>query len=292
MFFLFNSLGEFAIIGIIAFILIGALECFFGYKLFKFQITLTGATIGFYLTGFITELLTKDIQIAIFSAVLGAILCGFIMFKLHLFGVFVCVFSMVASSVVLALWTFNIDAFIIALASSFLGLLIAIISVLLTRPLVIVLTSTIGAYILSFALSSFVIGTSISTFESFTIVTILTLAFFVLGTIIQFKTNRNLLVDIAVASNSDTSSQAEPQFEEISFAPSDASQTTKPSTDIDKPEPDAIPEPDVAPEPQPTQHQKPHVFQTPPPPAFCKFCGFKIAPNSHFCGKCGSRIQY
>lgn len=63
------------------------LDCFFGYKLLKFTITLSGVCTGIVL-GLLIGLTSQSEGAMIVAALLLALLCGFIAFKLYKFGMF------------------------------------------------------------------------------------------------------------------------------------------------------------------------------------------------------------
>ena len=63
------------------------LDCFFGYKLLKFTITLSGVCTGIVL-GLLIGLSSQSEGAMIVAALLLALLCGFIAFKLYKFGMF------------------------------------------------------------------------------------------------------------------------------------------------------------------------------------------------------------
>lgn len=63
------------------------LDCFFGYKLLKFTITLSGVCTGIVL-GLLIGLTSQSEGAMIVAALLLALLCGFIAFKLYKFGLF------------------------------------------------------------------------------------------------------------------------------------------------------------------------------------------------------------
>ncbi len=69
-------------------ILIGLVNCFFGYRIFKWILLLLGVYTGWAL-GFVAGLLyLDDLVLALLTAILGGIICGYLMFVLYFAVVF------------------------------------------------------------------------------------------------------------------------------------------------------------------------------------------------------------
>ena len=70
-------------------ILVGALQCFFGYRIFKFILGLTGFLIGGVLASTIGYSISQDEITALFSGILGGVIGAALMFALYYVGVFI-----------------------------------------------------------------------------------------------------------------------------------------------------------------------------------------------------------
>jgi hypothetical protein len=118
------------------------LNCFFGYKLQKFFITVSGVLIG-AIIGFVVAVISRDEAVMAVAMILVPILCGFIAYKLYRLGVFIhfWLLGSMASIVVLLVLgagTVSIGAGVI------IGLVIGVLALALNKSFIIVTTAISG----------------------------------------------------------------------------------------------------------------------------------------------------
>ena len=141
--------------------LVGLLEALFGYKLLRFELILAGFGLGVFLgdlllsTGVLASLLTEEWMTWVFLGIVG-ILVAFLAFKLFRVALFCSVafeVFLIGRGVIAAYIENEIAVIVIAVVA---GLLLGLLAVKLLRTVVILETSAIGAYFVSFALSGFI----------------------------------------------------------------------------------------------------------------------------------------
>lgn len=69
-------------------ILIGAIQCFFGYRIFKFILGLTGFLVGGILAGTIGYAISQEESIALLAGLVGGVIGATLLVALYLVGVF------------------------------------------------------------------------------------------------------------------------------------------------------------------------------------------------------------
>jgi hypothetical protein len=113
------------------------LGCFFGYKLLKLWIGLTGFLIGAIAGYGITWYFTENVAYSLIATLIGAILVAFLSYKIYLLGVF-----LLAGVGVYFLCTsyLPLTGALLPIASAAIGLIVAILAVHYMRPAIIVIT--------------------------------------------------------------------------------------------------------------------------------------------------------
>lgn len=139
---LFNELGSvfgelFIGLAIIAFI-ISILQCFFGYKLFKFWVAVTGFLTFGIIGGFAAGIAAENAGVGMFIGLACAVLGAFIAFKLYKVGVF-----LLCGSMGFLLGYILIENPIFALIFA---LVIGVLSVYFVKPVIILSTSISGGF--------------------------------------------------------------------------------------------------------------------------------------------------
>ncbi len=143
----------------IAAIVWGLTDCFWGWRLFKLTITLLGIAYGCVLGIFIVYSFNNDPVYLLVGCILGGISGGIVSFAIYLSGMFVLgfTFAVIMSGTLVSF----IDSTWANVALIFFGLLGGIASVILTKHIVIILTSFVGAYRVVFGIGYFFGGYSI-----------------------------------------------------------------------------------------------------------------------------------
>jgi hypothetical protein len=177
-----------AIAGFMAVIAIvfGALECYFGYKLFKIVMGITGFFVGCglgFLLGF--AIITQSGGgggIAVILALIGGIVGAIIAVKVYFIGLFIYGFS-IGFIIVMILEGAPIVAIL-------LGIVIGVVHVIFSRLLIIISTSIVGGASLGAGLS--MLGISLRLPMNGAITVLLSLLFIATGLYYQFKVNGGL----------------------------------------------------------------------------------------------------
>ncbi|MDD6035973.1 MAG: TMEM198/TM7SF3 family protein [Lachnospiraceae bacterium] len=167
-----DFLGGLVVIAVIPMLI----NCFFGYKILKFMITLGGACVGALLGALIGVFCGGEIAIVLF-AILLAILCGFIAFKLYKLGIFL-QFWLLGTVLFAAL--FLIMGYPGAVGFGVvLGLIVGVLAVVLHKGFVIITTAFSGGMVAGLGIGAAFgapIGGSI----------VIGITLFVFGMIVQF----------------------------------------------------------------------------------------------------------
>ncbi len=173
-------------LAVVILLLIGLVEALFGYKLLRIELTLggfaAGAAIGGMLfnSGILYAYLNEVWMGWALMAVLGFIftLVAYKLFRVALFlGVAFTVFSFASPLVNQLLGTLVPIPAVITVVAVLVGLLVGFLSLKLLRTVVILLTSAVGAFFISFALSGFIPVAGASY--------VIILLFFVIGAAVQ-----------------------------------------------------------------------------------------------------------
>ena len=175
--------------GLIGFV-ISAVGCFFGYKLTKVYVAICGFLLGFtagVFIGTVAEIPLLTLPLGFILAIVSAI----ISLKVYKMGVFLSAFLIVGLSVAglyMALIDQNLEVALIIGATA--GIIAGIIAVIITKPLLIIMTSiSYGSLCGSFL--TLVIESVVQ--KNTRLELVLGIVFIVLGLIVQIKTNDGLL---------------------------------------------------------------------------------------------------
>ena len=124
------------------------LQCFFGYKLVRFWISLFGFLIGFLLGFFISAHFMGEMGLV--QVLIGAgagVIFGLLAYKIYLAGVFVFCFVLAFAAMACIPWPaddlWNVLSVIICIA---VGVLAGVLAVRFSRPLLILITGICGAW--------------------------------------------------------------------------------------------------------------------------------------------------
>ncbi|MCB2353489.1 DUF4203 domain-containing protein [Clostridium estertheticum] len=154
------------------------LQCFLGYKLFKFWVTVCGFFTFGIMGGVVSNTSSDNAGMAMFIVLLSALLGAFITFKLYKVGVFIlCGFMGFLLGYVL---TQAVTLGII------MALVLGVLSIFFVRPVIIVSTGLSGGLIAGISLAKVL---DISSFATSIIIGIL---FAIFGMLVQFATNKKI----------------------------------------------------------------------------------------------------
>ena len=157
-------------------LLIGLIQCFAGFKVYKFMMGVFGFFFGAAI-GAVVAVLCKIPDYSLLVAAVLGIIFAFLSYKLYLIGVFLMTF--ISSIFVLMVLVQNI--YIAAIAA----FVIALLAVFFVKPVIIVTTSLSGAELIVSAM-----GVLIGFYRlGFFIILALKLFFVVVGIVLQFLTN-------------------------------------------------------------------------------------------------------
>lgn len=123
-------------------LIVGGIECFFGYRIFRFLTAVIGFVVGAVIGGGLGMVSAGQAGALGFGLILG-ILGGLLAFKLYKFGVFIICFG---AGAVLggALGLASGDQGMILSFAGIAGLLLGVLGVILTKPIIIISTSVGG----------------------------------------------------------------------------------------------------------------------------------------------------
>ncbi|MBW9150659.1 DUF4203 domain-containing protein [Clostridium estertheticum] len=165
------------IIAVVMF-LFTSLQCFLGYKLFKFWVAICGFFTFGIMGGVVSNISSDNAGMLMLIVILSGLLGVFITFKLYKLGIFIlCGFMGFLLGYVL---TQSITLGII------MALVLGVLSVFFVRPVIIVSTSLLGGLIAGISLAK-VLG--ISSFATSIIIGVL---FAIFGMLVQFATNKKI----------------------------------------------------------------------------------------------------
>lgn len=144
-------------------IIFGAIECFFGYRLFRIVTMISGFFVGGLLGGIIGGIVSGEGAGALFGFLLIGILGGWLAFKLYKLAVFVTCFL---SGGILGLGIGLIGGEIeLGLSlSPILGIFAGVLGVIFTKPVIIISTSFSGGTAMGAALDGLLNGDGLGTF--------------------------------------------------------------------------------------------------------------------------------
>lgn len=163
------------VIAIVTF-LFTSLQCFLGYKMFKFWVAVCGFFTFGIMGGVVSNTISDNVGIVMFIGILSALLGAFIAFKLYKVGVFIlCGFMGFLLGYIL---TRTVTLGII------MALVLGVLSVFFVRPVIIISTSISGGLIAGISLAR-ILG-----INSFAISISIGILFAIFGMLVQFATNQ------------------------------------------------------------------------------------------------------
>ncbi|MCM1059137.1 MAG: TMEM198/TM7SF3 family protein [Eubacterium sp.] len=210
MYSLLNKINEILqIIGLFS-IGFGLIDCFFGYRHFKFIIALNGFVFGSVIGGILgligamyLEISNEIISIVLFTGFVCGIITALIAFFTYKLGVFIMGFSItfVVAFVLLIsdmsvfhlLFLDEKDLLGYAFAASIPSVIMGGIAVLFIKPTVILTTAIIGAYEIAWGIGILIDDNSFCA--------IATIILAVIGSVIQFSSNNNTSIKRTSVSN-------------------------------------------------------------------------------------------
>lgn len=174
--------GEVPVWAAIVVLVLGLLECFFGYRVFKIQVAivafLAGLSGGMGLMGSLVGILWLSIVVGI---IIGALL-AFVSMKIYKVGVFLLV-AFFGFIIVTALTFMPLIGLII-------GIVLGIVGVFLTKPVIILSTAFGGAGLVASGIGSLIWKSAEAT--PIWLSAIILVALGVFASIIQFRTTRHM----------------------------------------------------------------------------------------------------
>lgn len=127
------------------------LNCFFGYKIQKFMITLGGVVVGAILGG-VVGAFSRETAVTILAVIILAVLCGFVAFKLYKFGIFM-QFWLLGTVFFAAI--FFISGFTQGVGmAAILGLIVGVLALVLYKGFIILTTAISGGMSAGIAIGS------------------------------------------------------------------------------------------------------------------------------------------
>ncbi|MBX4270627.1 TM7S3/TM198-like domain-containing protein [Clostridium estertheticum] len=154
------------------------LQCFLGYKLFKFWVIICGFFTFGIMGGVVINTSSDNAGMAMLIVILSALLGAFIAFKLYKVGIFILcgVMGFLLGYVITQAVTLGI----------IMALVLGVLSIFFVRPVIIVSTSLSGGLIAGISLAKVL---DISSFATSIIIGIL---FAIFGMVVQFATNKKI----------------------------------------------------------------------------------------------------
>ena len=166
---------------------IGYAICFYGYKLKDLMFTIVWFLLGFTISNQIfSSTFTQIDMLHAFSSIIG-LFCSLLSYKLFLINIFVCVSWMIGSVLYDKLM---FDSNINLVIAIIVGIILGLLAIKFIKPLLIIATSIIGSAIMvkGFSLLSIDIHQDL--------LLIIQIFITVLGLIYQFRTNREIDVEV------------------------------------------------------------------------------------------------
>lgn len=141
-----NLIKSFYETSVVIALILGVVQCFFGYRLLKFWITVSGFVIGIILgetvSGWFADQAAFQTIIVLGTGILLAVLS----FKIYLLGVFLfCGFMAYMAILQIPVSQDGVWKFVLILAALLVGILIGSLAVKFVRPVVIISSSLTGA---------------------------------------------------------------------------------------------------------------------------------------------------
>lgn len=136
-------LWTFSVVALAA-IAIGLVQCFFGYRFFRWVLGLTGFVLGGLLTGYLVYQATGNALFGVIAGVIGALIGAFLMGGLYIVGFFVlgAIFGGVATSALFSLAGSTAPVWLVVV----LALVCGVLAVVLQKLMIVVATAFGGSW--------------------------------------------------------------------------------------------------------------------------------------------------
>ena len=158
-------------------LIIGILSCFMGYRLHRIVVMVIGFYFGYKIGDiFLPQVMSDASLIPIISVIIG-IFVGYMAFSMYLLGIFVLCF-MVAYTICGSFIELEMLKIIIGAVA---GVIVGIIGVNYVRPIMIILTSLIGGFLISGS------GLDLLNIDNTVIYILIGLVLAILGALAQFR---------------------------------------------------------------------------------------------------------
>ncbi len=165
------------ILVLIVSLIVGFLSCFMGYRLNRVVVMIVGFYFGYKLgDAFLPQIISDSSLIPIISVVVG-IIVGYMAFSMYLLGIFILCF-MLAYTVCGSFIEMEMLKITIGAVA---GVIVGIIGVNFVRPIMIVLTSLVGGFLISGS------GLDLLNIDNNVIYILIGLILAVLGALAQFR---------------------------------------------------------------------------------------------------------
>lgn len=158
-------------------LIVGFLACFMGYRLNKIVVMIVGFYFGYQLgVTFLPQIISDSAIIPIISVVIGLVI-GFAAFNMYLLGIFILCFFLAYT-----ICDSFIDAqFLKIIIGAVAGVIAGLIGVNFVRPIMIVLTSLVGGFLIASS------GLDLLNIDNNVIYILIGLILAVLGALAQFR---------------------------------------------------------------------------------------------------------
>ncbi|WP_243425387.1 TMEM198/TM7SF3 family protein [Intestinimonas butyriciproducens] len=147
------------------FVIFGALECFFGYKLFRIMTAIVGFLVGGLIGAMVCAILVGEPAGAFFGFLVFGALGSWLSFKLYKLAIFVLCF-LLGGILGLGLGLMSGDMEAAPLLIVFLGILLGVLGVVLTKPVIIISSALGGGISIGASLDAFLGGDGVGVYST------------------------------------------------------------------------------------------------------------------------------
>jgi hypothetical protein len=125
-------------------IALGLVQCFFGYRIFRVILGITGFILGGLLAGYLVYGLTQSQLFAVIAGVIGGLIGAGLMAGLYVVGVFLigAFFGGMAVSALITLGGGTPQAWVVVI----LAIVVGVLAVMLQKPVIVVATAFLGSW--------------------------------------------------------------------------------------------------------------------------------------------------
>jgi Domain of unknown function (DUF4203) len=136
-------------------LLIGIVECFFGYRMLKIILGITGfIVIGWLCAGFVNEIFGNHPVIALIAGLIGGVIGSAMMVGFFVFGVFIlgAILGLITGQDISTIILGSVNPLIVIP----LVIIGGIAAIIMYKSMIIISTSFIGAYLIGFSIGKFI----------------------------------------------------------------------------------------------------------------------------------------